>query len=130
MSAISYDHPLGDLEPDFVLQLLQAASVGDEGAVLGDDGMWRKPVPLSAAERVTLRWWARGADAPVLTADADSVDRDLGKVKRTWQPGDFVQTTPGEFMLRATISWTGQRPQTVPTRAIDAFLFRVYPPLP
>lgn len=110
MAETVYEHPQGDLEPDWVLQLLQ----GDGTPVQG----------LSTALRVELFIWEITSGKLALQRDLTIVDASTATVSLTWQLADPVQTV-GLYLVKAKIHWPSDRPQTVPSKDADRFVLRV-----
>jgi hypothetical protein len=132
---VSYEHPVGALEPPLRLELRQPATVGETGARREDDGSWTKPIDLTSAVSVTARLYMLGSDSSVdFSRDAVFIDRAGGAVDVVWQSGDELDggplSVPLAWRVLARISWPGNRPQDVPQRREDAFTLRVIQPAP
>lgn len=111
MSEVIYDHPAGDLEPPFTATLLQ----GNSTPVAG----------LGAALRVELVMTDLRTGREVLRRDATIADPTGAVISLVWLIGDPAQT-PGLYLVKARIHWSGDRPQTIPSRDADKFLLRVH----
>jgi hypothetical protein len=128
MTATSYEHPVGDLEPNFRLELRQPAA--RDGVERGRrapraDGSWTKPdrpdhrASASPSSSTCSARTARG-----LQPYRDHHRPTLGVVELVWQSGDPVEQL-GAYRVLARILWGNNRPQTVPSRREDPLTLRV-----